>query len=40
MVVQVTERYDELSCRGDVHTGAHAGEHGGVGLFLAIGLAQ
>ena len=23
-----------------MHAGAHAGEHGGVGLFLAIGLAQ
>ena len=40
MVVQVAQGYDEFSCGGDMHTGAHAGEHRGVGLFLAIGLAQ
>ena len=40
MIVEMTQRYDELSCGGDMHAGAHAGEHGGVGLFLAIGLAQ
>ena len=38
--MQVTKRHDEFSCGGDMHAGAHAGEHRGVCLFLAIGLAQ
>ena len=38
--MEMSQRHDELSCGGDMHAGAHAGEHGGVGLFLAIGLAQ
>ena len=36
MIVEMTQRHDELSCGGDMHAGAHAGEHGGVGLFLAV----
>ena len=36
MIVEMAQRHDELSCGGDMHAGAHAGEHGGVGLFLAI----
>ena len=40
MIMEMAQGYDELSCRSDVHAGAHAGEHGGVGLFLSIGLAQ
>ena len=38
MIVEMAQRHDEFACGGDMHAGAHAGEHGGVGLFLAIGL--
>lgn len=40
MIVEMAQRHDQLACGGDMHAGAHASEHGGVGLFLAIGLAQ
>ena len=36
MIVEMAQCHDELACGGDMHAGAHAGEHGGVGLFLAI----
>ena len=40
MIVEMAQRHNELACGGDMHAGAQVGEHGGVGLFLAIGLAQ
>ena len=36
MIVEMAQRHDELSCGGNMHAGAHAGEHRGVGLFLAV----
>lgn len=36
MIVEMAQRHDQLACGGVMHAGAHAGEHGGVGLFLAI----
>ena len=36
MIVQMAQGYDEFPCGGDMHAGAHAGEHRCVGLFLTI----
>lgn len=36
MIVEMAQRHDEFSCGGDMHAGAHAGEHCGVGLFLTV----
>lgn len=36
MIVEMAQRHDEFSCGGDMHAGAHAGEHRGVGLFLTV----
>lgn len=36
MIVEMAQRHDELACGGDMHAGAHAGEHRGVGLFLTV----